>query len=144
MRFHALGNPFAPLPRVTEGAHHFVVCIVEDGRLQNVVPHRYLIDRDGRIADDGNSVLSDVEIGRYQRLIMQRTPDRGRADRTRCAQEATVARPSPTCRSRPPTDARRHRTARQGGRRVATTGSVRPVARCEPTALLMYALLTSR
>src|SRR5260221_11741064 len=64
-----LGGSFAPLPNVTAGEHHFVVCIVEDGRLYNIIPHRYLIDRDGRIADDRYfGVLSDGDIERYRAL----------------------------------------------------------------------------
>jgi hypothetical protein len=54
---------------VTAGEHHFVVCIVEDGRLYHIMPHRYLIHRDGRIADDRYfGVLSDAEIERYESL----------------------------------------------------------------------------
>jgi hypothetical protein len=64
-----LSDPFTPLPYVTAGEHRFVVCIVEDGRLFNILPHRYLIDRDGRIADDRYfGVLSNGEIARYQAL----------------------------------------------------------------------------
>jgi hypothetical protein len=64
-----LGTPFTPLPYVTAGEHHFVVCVVEDGRLYNIIPHRYLIDRDGRIADDRYfGVLSDGEAERYRAL----------------------------------------------------------------------------
>jgi hypothetical protein len=67
--FRAVAEPFAPLLNVTAGEHHFVVCIVEDGRLFNILPHRYLIDRDGRIADDRYfGMLSDVEIERYETL----------------------------------------------------------------------------
>ncbi len=69
MGFRALGSPFAPLPFVTAGEHCFVVCAVQDGRLYNILPHRYLIDRDGRIADDRYfGVLSDGEIERYEAL----------------------------------------------------------------------------
>ena len=69
MNFRALAEPFAPLPYVTAGEHHFVVCAVEDGRLYNIHPHRYLIDRDGRMADDRYfGVLSDGEIERYEAL----------------------------------------------------------------------------
>jgi hypothetical protein len=52
MRFRELGAKFAPLLHVTAGEHHFAICIVDNGRLYNIIPHRYLIDRDGRIADD--------------------------------------------------------------------------------------------
>jgi hypothetical protein len=69
MNFRELRGAFAPLPYVTAGEHRFVVCIVEDGRLYNIIPHRYLIDRDGRIADDCYfGVLSDGEIERYRAL----------------------------------------------------------------------------
>jgi len=67
--FRELTKPFAPLPFVTAGEHHFAICIVEDGRLFNIIPHRYLIDRDGRIADDHYfGVLSDDEAKRYTAL----------------------------------------------------------------------------
>jgi hypothetical protein len=50
-----------------------VVCVVEDGRLYNIIPHRYLIDRDGRIADDRFfGVLSEAEIERYRALNKRR------------------------------------------------------------------------
>jgi hypothetical protein len=69
MSFRETGAAFTPLPYVTGGEHHFVVCIVEDGRLHNILPHRYLIDRDGRIADDRYfGVLSNAEIDRYRAL----------------------------------------------------------------------------
>src|SRR5213593_3619682 len=52
MNFREYG-PFAPLPYVTLGDHHFVVCVVEDGR----------------IADDRYfGVLSDSETERYRAL----------------------------------------------------------------------------
>jgi hypothetical protein len=51
----------------------FVICTTEDGRFLNAVPHCYRVDQDGRIADDGNGGLSDIEIGSYQTLMMQRT-----------------------------------------------------------------------
>jgi hypothetical protein len=69
MRFREAGDSFSPLPYATAGEHRFVVCIVEDGRLYNIHPHRYLIDRDGSIADDRYfGVLSDGEIERYEAL----------------------------------------------------------------------------
>jgi hypothetical protein len=69
IRFREAGDSFFPLPYVTAGEHYFVVCIVENGRLYNVHPHRYLIDGDGRIADDRYfGVLLDGEIERYRAL----------------------------------------------------------------------------
>ena len=67
MSFRGLTAPFVPLPYVTAGEHHFAICIVEDGRLHNIIPHRYLIDRDGRIANDNFfGVLLDEEAKRYR------------------------------------------------------------------------------
>ena len=37
LSFRELGCPFVPLPGVIEGDHHFVVCFVEDGRLNNII-----------------------------------------------------------------------------------------------------------
>ena len=69
MSFRGIGESFVPLPEVGAGEHHFVVCAVEDGRLFNIIPHRYLIDRDGHIADDRYfGVLSDSETERYRAL----------------------------------------------------------------------------
>jgi hypothetical protein len=69
-----LKQGFVPLPHVAAGEHHFVVCVIDDGRLRNIIPHRYLIDRDGRIADDRYfGVLSDDEIERFEALTLQPT-----------------------------------------------------------------------
>jgi hypothetical protein len=86
--FRELGSSFAPLPYVTLGEHHFVVRAVEDGRLYNIIPHRYLIDRDGRIADDRFfDALSDAEIECYRALNKRHyeypespSTDQGRAE----------------------------------------------------------------
>jgi hypothetical protein len=69
MRFRGLGDAWAPLPHVGAGEHYFVVCVATDGRLFNILPHRYLIDSDGHIADDGYfGVLWSEEIERYKAL----------------------------------------------------------------------------
>jgi hypothetical protein len=66
-KFRDEGHSWAPLPYVTVGEHYFVVCVVDDGRLFNIIPHRYLIDNDGRIADDRYfGVLSDEEIKQFE------------------------------------------------------------------------------
>jgi hypothetical protein len=51
------------------GEHYFVVCMLDDRRLFNIIPHRYRIDNDGRIADDRYfGVLSDEEIKQFEAL----------------------------------------------------------------------------
>ncbi|WP_431014753.1 hypothetical protein [Bradyrhizobium pachyrhizi] len=69
LKFRDTGQAWAPLPHVGAGEHHFAVCIVEDGRLFNIIPHRYRIDGDGRIADDRYfGALSDDEIRQFEAL----------------------------------------------------------------------------
>ena len=69
MRFAGWQKPWSPLPHVGPGEHYFVVCVKEDGRLFNILPHRYLIDGDGRIAPDNYfGVLSAQEIERFEGL----------------------------------------------------------------------------
>lgn len=52
MAFRGYGDNFRPLLGVREGDHYFVVCVVDEERtLYNILPHRYRIDRDGRITD---------------------------------------------------------------------------------------------
>jgi hypothetical protein len=64
-----LKQGFAPLPHVGAGEHHFVVCVVRDGRLRNILPHRYLIDDEGRRIDDHYfGVLSESQIARFEAL----------------------------------------------------------------------------
>jgi len=68
-RFRDEGQGWAPLPDVVAGEHYFVVCMVEDGRLFNIIPHRYLIDNDGRISNSRYfGVLSDEEINQFEAL----------------------------------------------------------------------------
>lgn len=67
--FTGWAKPWAPLPGVGTGEHYFVVCILSDGRLYNIIPHRYLVDSDGRIIGDVYfGVLTDDEIPHYKRL----------------------------------------------------------------------------
>jgi len=68
-RFTGWAKPWAPLPQVGAGEHYFVVCTIDNGRLFNIHPHRYLVDSEGRITSDGDfGVLSRGEIERYQGL----------------------------------------------------------------------------
>jgi hypothetical protein len=64
------GEKFRPLPGIRAGDHYFVVCIVDEDRtLYNILPHRYLIDHDGRIVDDRYfGVLSEAETELYEAL----------------------------------------------------------------------------
>jgi hypothetical protein len=69
LRFREEGQGWAPLPYVRGGEHYFVVCVVEDGCLFNIIPHRYRIDNDGRISDGRYfGVLSEEEIEQFEAL----------------------------------------------------------------------------
>jgi hypothetical protein len=69
LKFRDEGQGWALLPDVVGGEHYFVVCAVEDGRLFNIIPHRYRVDDDGRISDARYfGVLSDAEIEQFEAL----------------------------------------------------------------------------
>jgi hypothetical protein len=69
-RFRGLAKEgWAPLPDIHPGDQRFVFCVIEDGRLYNLIPHRYLIDDAGRIVlGHYFGVLSTDEIERYEGL----------------------------------------------------------------------------
>jgi hypothetical protein len=60
---------FEPLSGIGAGDHWFVVCIVDgQGTLFNIIPHRYRLDRDGRITAHDFHDLSAQEIAARQYL----------------------------------------------------------------------------
>ena len=151
MSFRALNADFAPLPDVTAGEHRFVVCIVEDGRLFNILPHRYLIDPDGRIADDRYfGVLSDTEIERYEALNKRHHEYPQAQPLTKAEQtEFDAIRRSPLAlmvaagRSRSRIDARGCRAARRERRGLERIGGLRHLARRVRKTLLKARFLRS-
>lgn len=69
MRFAGWEKPWEPLSHVGPGEHYFVVCVQNNGRLFNILPHRYLVDGEGRIVPDNYfGILSPGEIERFRAL----------------------------------------------------------------------------
>lgn len=60
MKFREQGG-FEPLPGVRNGDYSFVVCIVDEGTLFNIIPHKYRVDADGMIAQHRFDDLSADE-----------------------------------------------------------------------------------
>jgi hypothetical protein len=48
LAFRELCVPFKPLPDVTSGIHHFVVCVCGEGQTHNIIPHKYWSSRAAR------------------------------------------------------------------------------------------------
>jgi hypothetical protein len=70
MTFRGLSAEFVPLPNVRGGVHHFVVCAHDSRVPLNLIPHKYLIDPDGRIGNDNFAGLTREERTEYQRLMI--------------------------------------------------------------------------
>ena len=66
--------PQACLPGVPAGIHYFIVCIHHDGVPLNLIPHKYLVEPDGRIGADNFAGLSRTERDDYRRLMLLREP----------------------------------------------------------------------
>ena len=72
MAFRAIMEPFMPLPGVSSGIHHFIVCIHDDGAPVNLIAHKYLIEPDGRIGADNFAGLTRDEREDLNRLMIVR------------------------------------------------------------------------
>jgi hypothetical protein len=78
-----------PLPGIAGGIHHFVVCIYDqrDGTPIKLLPHKYLIDPDGRIGDDNFVGFTLADRRDYERLMLAREQspeDKERLRELRC------------------------------------------------------------
>jgi hypothetical protein len=65
-------TPFASLPDVVGGIHYFIVCIHDDGVPINLIPHKYIIEPDGRIGSDNFAGLTRTERDDYSRILLVR------------------------------------------------------------------------
>jgi hypothetical protein len=65
-------KPFEPLRGVRGGIHYFIVAICdEDGTPLNLIDHKYLIEKDGRVARDNFAGLTKDERADYDRILMK-------------------------------------------------------------------------
>jgi hypothetical protein len=70
--FRNLSEPFVPLPGISSGIHWFVVCIHDAGLPINLIPHKYLIERDGKIGPDNFYGWDREDRADYDRLMVSR------------------------------------------------------------------------
>lgn len=71
--FRNLFEPFTPLPGASSGIHWFIVCIHDDGLPVNLIPHKYLVERDGKIGADNFYGWNREDRADYDRLVVART-----------------------------------------------------------------------
>jgi hypothetical protein len=76
--------PFAPLPGVAGGVYHFAVCVCDDKETLNIIPHKYLVEPDGKIGPDNFYGWTKEERDDYSRLMVARAE--GPGDRERIKQ----------------------------------------------------------
>jgi hypothetical protein len=78
--------PFAPLPSVAGGIYHFAVCVCDDEQVFNIIPHKYLVEPDGKIGADNFYGWTREERDDYSRLMVaskEKPGDRERLDAIR-------------------------------------------------------------
>ncbi|WP_148287939.1 hypothetical protein [Rhodopseudomonas sp. B29] len=81
LAFREFMTPFAPLPGVSAGIHYFVVCIFDEERTLNIIPHKYLVEPTGRIGPDNFHGWNREERDDYSRLMIARVEAPGDRER---------------------------------------------------------------
>jgi hypothetical protein len=88
MAFRAdLGDAFVPLNGVSGGIHYFVACALDEKSTLNIIPHKYLIEPNGRIGPDNFNGWTREDRADYRRLMLAREELPGDRDRLREIQE---------------------------------------------------------
>jgi hypothetical protein len=64
--------PSVGLHGLSGGIHHFVVCIHDTEATYNIIPHKYVIEPDGRMGDDNFPGFTRDDREDYQRLLHSR------------------------------------------------------------------------
>jgi hypothetical protein len=72
LAFREFMVPFKALPGVAGGVHHFVVCICGDGQTYNIIPHKYLIEPNGKIGRANFYGWNREEREDFNRLMLAR------------------------------------------------------------------------
>jgi hypothetical protein len=82
VRFRGFGKDgLGLLAGAQAGEHYFLVCVLgDDGELANVIPHRYVLSTDGRLAH-GFDGLAEAEREEYYRIQVLALPTEEDADR---------------------------------------------------------------
>jgi hypothetical protein len=85
--FREFLTPFRPLPGVAGGVHYFVVCICGDGQTYNIIPHKYLVEPNGKIGRDNFYGWNREEREDFNRLMLAREFKADEEARLRAIQE---------------------------------------------------------
>lgn len=68
--FKGVLTPRTGLPGISGGVHHFVACVLDnDGTVVNLIPHKYLIDIDGKLGAANFEGLTKDEREEYWKLM---------------------------------------------------------------------------
>jgi len=87
LAFREFLTPFKPLPGVTSGIHHFVVCVCGEGQTYNIIPHKYLVEPSGKIGRDNFYGWNREEREDFNRLMIASEHKPGERERLREIQE---------------------------------------------------------
>jgi hypothetical protein len=87
LAFRELRTPFRALPGVAGGVHYFVVCVCGDGQTYNIIPHKDLVEPNGKIGDDNFYGWNREERENFNRLMVAREFKPGEQARLRQIQE---------------------------------------------------------
>jgi len=79
--FRGILAPAVGLSGISGGVHYFIVCVHDDGVPVNLIPHKYMIDPDGRIGADNFAGLTKAERDDYNRIMLAREYAPGEEDR---------------------------------------------------------------
>jgi hypothetical protein len=75
--------PFKPLLGLTAGVHHFVVCVCGEGQTFNIIPHKYLVEPNGKIGRDNFYGWNREEREDFNRLMLASEHKHGEEERLR-------------------------------------------------------------
>jgi transposase len=70
-----------PLEGVSGGIRHILVCVTDDGETLNLIPHKYLIDQDGRMGSANFSGLTREERAEHWELMTAAEEKQGAPER---------------------------------------------------------------
>ena len=73
--------PFAPLPGVNGGIHHFVVCVCDDKKTYNIIGHKYLVEPGGKVGRDNFFGWNKEDREDYERLVVATKEEPGDRER---------------------------------------------------------------
>jgi hypothetical protein len=87
LAFRQFLGPFSPITGIAGGVHYFVVCVCDDAQTYNIIPHKYLVEPNGKIGRDNFCGWNREEREDFKRLMVAREFKPGEEGRLREIQE---------------------------------------------------------